>query len=153
MLTRSRIRLKMRPLPKPGLLLPWLLAAGWMGGIFYLSQQSSPLGASPSRIEAFAAHLVLYGALAVLLSWALWASARGEPAEQGLLVAALALALTVLYGVSDELHQAFVPGRTASEADLLADAIGGLLGLGGVLASQRAFLALRARLEGISTNP
>ena len=153
MLTRGRIRLKTRPLPKAGLAGRWLLAAGWMGGIFYLSQQSSPLGGPASRIEAFAAHLVLYGVLAVLLYWALWAAAAGEHAQQGLLVAALAFALTVLYGVSDELHQAFVPGRTASEADLLVDAIGGLLGLGGVLASQRTFLALRARLGDTSSHP
>ena len=153
MLTRGRIRLKTRPLPKAGLVIRWLLAAGWMGGIFYLSQQSSPLGGSASRIEAFAAHLVLYGVLALLLYWALSAAAAGDQAGQGLFVAALAFALTVLYGVSDELHQAFVPGRTASEADLLVDAIGGLLGLAGALASQRAFLALRARLDDSSSHP
>lgn len=153
MLTRGRIRLKMRPLPRAGPFVRWLLVAGWMGGVFYLSQQSSPLGASPGRIKAFAAHLVLYGALAVLLYWALLASARGEQAEKRPFVAVLSLALTVLYGVSDELHQAFVPGRTASEADLLVDAIGGLLGLAVALAWQRAFLALRARLEDISAHP
>ena len=46
------------------------------------------------------------------------------------MLAGLAFALTVLYRVLDELHQAFVPGRTASEADLGLDAAGALIGVG-----------------------
>lgn len=34
----------------------------------------------------------------------------------------------VIYGVSDEVHQLFVPGRYSSVADLAADAIGAGLG-------------------------
>ena len=33
------------------------------------------------------------------------------------------------YGLSDELHQYFVPGRTASPLDALADSIGVVLGV------------------------
>ena len=33
-----------------------------------------------------------------------------------------------LYGLSDEFHQAFVPGRTTDIFDALADAVGGLIG-------------------------
>lgn len=36
--------------------------------------------------------------------------------------------LTVIYGLSDEYHQSFVPGRFASVYDLLADTLGGLIG-------------------------
>jgi len=32
------------------------------------------------------------------------------------------------YGITDELHQLFVPGRTASIYDVLADSIGGFIG-------------------------
>ena len=39
------------------------------------------------------------------------------------------IAATVLYGVVDELHQATVPGRDASSLDLLADALGAVLGV------------------------
>ncbi len=35
--------------------------------------------------------------------------------------------ITVLYAVSDEFHQSFVPSRDASIIDVLADAAGGLL--------------------------
>jgi VanZ family protein len=35
--------------------------------------------------------------------------------------------LTILYGVTDEFHQSFVPGRHASLLDLVADSFGALL--------------------------
>ncbi len=40
-----------------------------------------------------------------------------------------ALAIVFLYGVSDEIHQAFVSHRDASMFDLLADVIGGGTGI------------------------
>ncbi len=48
--------------------------------------------------------------------------------------------ITFLYGVSDELHQWFVPGRHADGIDVLADGLGGLLGA-------YLFLKLRGRLS------
>ena len=41
---------------------------------------------------------------------------------------ALGLLITALYAVSDELHQAFVPGRTASIVDVWIDVLGGACG-------------------------
>jgi VanZ family protein len=41
----------------------------------------------------------------------------------------LALMLVALYAVSDEGHQAFVPGRNASIADVLVDVFGGISGI------------------------
>ena len=105
----------------------WLPAAAWMGGIFYLSQQSAPLGATGSAAWSAVAHLGLYLGLALLLFWAL-ARSTG-PRTPGWVLAAVAFALTVLYGVGDELHQTFVPGRTASEADLGLDAAGATMGI------------------------
>ena len=46
--------------------------------------------------------------------------------------APLVLLLAVLYGVSDELHQSFVPGREPSAADILVDGLGALLALGAI---------------------
>ena len=42
---------------------------------------------------------------------------------------ALALILVITYGLSDELHQAFVPLRDPSLFDALADTIGGAVGI------------------------
>ncbi len=41
----------------------------------------------------------------------------------------LALLIASAYGVSDELHQAFVPGREPSVADWIADSLGGAAGV------------------------
>jgi VanZ family protein len=40
----------------------------------------------------------------------------------------LGLALTALYAISDELHQALVPNRNASIIDVLIDVVGGICG-------------------------
>lgn len=40
----------------------------------------------------------------------------------------MAIGLASLYGLSDEIHQAFVPSRTASAWDFLADVLGSILG-------------------------
>lgn len=148
MLSRGRNRLKTKPLSRAGIALRWLLAIGWMGGIFYLSQQSSPLGASPSEAESYLAHLCVYAVLAVLFYWAIWTAVAREDPELEIIVAAVAFGLTVLYGVSDELHQAFVPGRTASERDLAVDAIGAVLGLGLALLAQQALVGFRRAHPG-----
>ena len=49
--------------------------------------------------------------------------------------AVFAIVASTLYGLSDELHQSFVPNRTSDIADLMADGIGACVGcaLGGIL--------------------
>ena len=44
-------------------------------------------------------------------------------------MAVLALVLTLGYGVLDEWHQGFVPGRDVSGTDLLRDVLGGSIGI------------------------
>jgi VanZ family protein len=68
-------------------------------------------------------HLAEYAVLAALLHRALGA---GLETRWRL---GLAWVLTVLYAVSDELHQAGVPGRTAAALDVVVDGVGALLGL------------------------
>lgn len=41
----------------------------------------------------------------------------------------LAIVLATLYGVTDEFHQLFVPGRSADRYDVLADFLGASLGV------------------------
>ena len=41
-----------------------------------------------------------------------------------------ALILAILYSITDEYHQIFTPGRTASPIDVCIDATGGFVGLG-----------------------
>ena len=72
-------------------------------------------------------HAGVYAGLAALIARAF---AGGLPKRITPGTALLAVAVTVAYGVSDEWHQLFVPGRTADRADVLADAIGALVGTG-----------------------
>lgn len=46
---------------------------------------------------------------------------------------ALVIALSLLLGMADEIHQSFLPGRTAAWDDFLADAIGVGLAFSGLI--------------------
>jgi hypothetical protein len=70
-------------------------------------------------------HFVEYGILGFLLT-RLIANARSGLSRKFLL--GLVVILATLYGISDEVHQAFVPGRNASLWDVLADGLGGMMG-------------------------
>ena len=104
-------------------LLRWLPAAGWMALIFVLSAQPDlphPASGWMDLLISSTAHVFLFGLLALLLGWAMAPYRWGLP---------LALLLTVLYALSDEFHQAFVPGRHPDPLDLACDALGAVLGL------------------------
>ncbi|MFB3817004.1 MAG: VanZ family protein [Candidatus Methylomirabilales bacterium] len=71
-----------------------------------------------------AMHLAVFGVLVLLWYRALGGPARGRPAR---LVASLALALAC--ASADELHQAFVSGRTGTVKDVGWDGLGATLAL------------------------
>jgi VanZ family protein len=107
---------------------PWLYlclpVAVWMALIFYLSSQPDlphPKSGVVDLLFSSGAHLFMFGVLAVL-----WARALGERSGGWL----IALILTLLYALSDEFHQSFVPGRHADPLDLVCDALGAALALG-----------------------
>ena len=104
-------------------LLPWLLVAIHLAAVFHLSSQPNPLPELTARFWDKGLHFFEYGTLGALLVLALRASGvRGA----GALL--LAVAGASLYGASDELHQAFVPGRSCDLLDWLADTLGGAAG-------------------------
>jgi VanZ family protein len=96
-------------------LVRWSAALSWMGLIFYLSSQPSSV---PSAIPDFIPHFVEYAVLALLLLRAL---GMHPISKKGAVV--LAFLLTVFYAASDEIHQFFVPTRTASISDFLVDTL------------------------------
>jgi len=92
-----------------------------MALIFAMSsteQFPQPLGLS-TFLLSIAAHLILYGVLALLLLVAFAQSLR--PSRSSMLAA---VAIASVYGISDEFHQSFVPGRDASVFDLLVNTVG-----------------------------
>ena len=102
----------------------WSLCFLYMAAIFSLSAQPDlplPYFFSFGGGDFFL-HLAEYAILGVLLSWSLVNS--GVTRRLVLYVFLVGL----FYGMTDELHQYFVPERTASLLDLIADGLGSLLG-------------------------
>lgn len=75
------------------------------------------------------AHVVEYAVLA-WLAWRVVRKPRPKDTRPwSWRAAAAALAIVVVYAVTDELHQTFVPNRTGAIRDICIDAAGGILGL------------------------
>jgi VanZ family protein len=94
------------------------------GLIFYLSSQSELPETLPSFVEELGDkvhHMMTYGLFGLLWYRAFrfcggtWAAPRA---------ALLAILASVLYGVTDEIHQSFVPLREPDVWDVVADAVG-----------------------------
>jgi VanZ family protein len=105
----------------------WLPAIILMIIIFAFSSQ--PKGVLPDYGEQDfeikkSAHVLEYALLAVLML-------RGVAGDTPLRLShyVWAFALTALYGVSDEIHQAFVPGRESRALDVLIDSLGATISL------------------------
>ena len=110
----------------------WAPVVVWMGVIFTMS--SIP-GSNLPGGYSFQGHLAEYAVLGALVMLAL----RRRPRR--LALALVALAACSLYGVTDELHQAFVPGRMPDVLDWATDTVGAAAGVG----AAAAWLAWRAR--------
>jgi len=115
-----------------GLAWIWGPVAAYLALIFHLSAQSSVGWATPYPDVVL--HALEYSVLGMLLARALNDGlARIVPDK--LLV--LAWMLCVVYAVSDEYHQTFVPGRTGDWRDALSDAAGTAAGLAILSLAQR----------------
>jgi VanZ family protein len=73
-------------------------------------------------------HFVEYGILGGLCAAA---SARTWPSAPAWRTVIFAVFITFLWGLSDEIHQAMVPGRSPELADAMADLIGAIVGASG----------------------
>ncbi len=105
----------------------WMPVLAYAGIIFALSSLSRPEEIVPSLLEEVGdktLHALEYGVLGILCYRALRRAAGGWAAAQALPVAVMA---ALVYGLTDEIHQAFVPLREADLWDLAADGIGATL--------------------------
>jgi len=101
----------------------WLPVVVYMIAIFVESSIQHP-PSPPGPITDKHVHALIYVGLCALIVRALAGRWRARVTTA---VATLAIALTTLYGVTDELHQHFVPTRSMDAGDLAADAVGALL--------------------------
>jgi VanZ family protein len=106
----------------------WSPVCAYAGLIFYLSAQPHPEEDLPSFVFTLSdkgLHLIEYAVLSGLLCRAfLW----GENLFRRQWAVPLAILVASLYGISDEIHQSFVPFRDSSWLDWVADTLGASIG-------------------------
>jgi len=131
-------------------ILSWTLIILWMAIIFFFSHQpateSSELSTGitekiaviiqeiipetkPNQVNLNfiirkGAHFGIYLVLGILVANGLY---NGNKSKLNITI--LALLICVLYAISDELHQVFVPGRSGEVRDVLIDSAGSLVGI------------------------
>lgn len=90
---------------------------------FVVSHQ--PAVVIPFGAPDYVAHGINYAVLAALI---VRARAGGALSQMTSSLIGSAVILAVLYGISDEFHQSFIPGRDSSVRDVVADAVGAAAG-------------------------
>lgn len=134
----------------------WALVAACMGIIFFLSAQngeeSSDLSGSfvmailewlnisvdEGLLRTFA-HCLEFMGLSVLIfnaTYSTWET-KWTPV--------IAFAGTVIYAITDEIHQIFVPGRAFQISDILVDSTGALIGAVASLVILKTILLIKKR--------
>ena len=132
----------------------WALVVGWMGFIFSMSAETAEVSTQTSgntikmvleliypgfkelpevaqneiieNNQLFArktAHFSIYTVLGILLSLAVYQHINHNGIRYG-----VSLGLGMLYSISDEIHQSFVPLRTGRLYDVVIDSLGVALG-------------------------
>lgn len=126
----------------------WILVILWMGLIYQFSAQTATDSSSLSTgitdwifqllnnvfrnldidtlhlVIRKLAHLSVYLVLGVLLL-----NALGNYNHKQIITIFLALLVSLLYAISDEIHQIYVPGRSGNPIDVLIDFIGSTIGI------------------------
>jgi VanZ family protein len=102
-----------------------IAAIAWMSLIFALSHRSTlPTPKGLVNLTSITGHFTVYFVLAVLLWWVLGLFSLSSSGRY-----LTAWVLAVLYGISDEWHQSFIPGRYPDVLDVITDGIGAACGL------------------------
>ena len=102
--------------------------------------QSSIPSLSPPSIgisfEDKIAHAIVFCILGYLMTRAFYYSKNTRLSRNAII---LSISIGLLYGISDEIHQLFVPGRYSEIWDVVAD-------LTGILLAQVIFLSIKRRI-------
>jgi len=100
----------------------WSAVTAWAGLIFWLSSRPHLPGPEVRYLDKVE-HAAIYAILAWLLARA-WFPVRAMRRRTAVARWGLVVLACLFYGLSDEAHQAFVPGRSCDPADAAADAAG-----------------------------
>ena len=99
----------------------WLPALAYVTLVLWLGAQPHLAAPFPFQNGDKLAHILEYGPLGFLFARGLRATLR---VRIPLFAAAIALALGIVVGATDETIQRFIPGRESSLFDVAADAVG-----------------------------
>jgi VanZ family protein len=127
--------------------LSWLPVVAYMGLIWFLSSRTLDVHLDTVPFRDKGVHFLEFGVLAFLMTHAV--RATWPQARRGALAA---FWLTASFGLSDELHQGFVPGRSPDVLDLGADAVGALAAIL-LYALVRALWQRRAQARAVIEAP
>lgn len=105
----------------------WRFALAYMALIFVISSFEVEVpGVEHVPLRDKGIHFVEYAVLGWLCAAA---SSRTWPSASWWRTAVFAVFVSTLWGLSDEIHQALVPGRSAELADVFADLLGSITGV------------------------
>lgn len=103
-----------------------IMPAAWvMSTIWWLSDRQTlpkPPGLT-TEIWSYLGHIGMFGLLGLAIWWALGLNGRLLDRERSW----YAIGIATAYGVLDEFHQSFVPGRDPGALDVAADFVGAAL--------------------------
>jgi VanZ family protein len=94
-----------------------------MMALIFVASSIPDVPALPGGVSDKTAHSWAYGLLGVLVFRAL---AKGRVGGLTIVRGLGSILIATAYGISDEFHQSFVPGRTSDVRDVAADAIGAI---------------------------
>lgn len=96
-----------------------------MGILFFLSHQPGDSLKLPDFWQADKLlHSVAYGVLGISAMFSLDPELRRNRRR---ICGVIVVVFCFVYGISDEFHQSFIPGRSAGFPDVAADTVGGIL--------------------------
>lgn len=102
----------------------WLPPIAWMSMIFYLSSKHDVSVASEFAINFLilkSVHVIVYAALYFLIFRAVYGLQNKKNLREAFILSGL---YTLIYSVSDELHQMYVPNREGHIRDVFIDSLG-----------------------------
>lgn len=88
----------------------------------------------PEVVIRKTAHAVVYLVLGILLIWLV--REHGVSWKKSLYIS---ISVAILYAISDELHQLYVPGRSGEVGDVLLDGAAAAIGVASYLAMTKLF--------------
>jgi VanZ family protein len=123
---------KTRGIDVRGAVISWIITLCYMGSIFFISSKSN------IDIPALTINFdkVLHACAYMVLAFLSYISLNKSGINKYAFI--IALLFASIYGITDEFHQSFVPGRDSSIGDVIADFSGAMIGcIGATLGKHR----------------